>query len=508
MEILSVKNLSFKYDANDTYAFRNASFSVSSGDFALLCGLSGCGKTTLLRLIKATLRPSGICDGSISCSLPDEQIGFVFQSPDSQLVMDTVMDELIFGCENIGMSSPDIRLRLSELSAFFGIESLLDRKCHTLSGGQKQLVNLASVMMMKPELLLLDEPLSQLDPVAASDFLHLLDRIHRELGTAVIICEHNIENLLDRADYIIYMERCNDSYSPLLFSSGTAFVSHILDEQTDSEFDSFYENLPDTVKYDHPLRHKDFSSSQPHGGAYSHLHENLPPAVYAKNIYFRYEKQLPDVIAGLNVTIPKGCIAAVIGGNGAGKSTLLSVLTGFKKPYRGRLSINGSAAYLPQNPAYAFIEDELLSDLQLLCRTNGIDENRIYELSREYAGFSAIPGLFGKNPLDLSGGQRQLAALYKLLLLQPDILLLDEPTKGLDGAHKAFISDMFKQLAADGITIIMVSHDLSFVSRTASHCGMMFRGDFCVFDTTDSVLSSNHFYTAPLYRLKRLRNND
>ena len=522
MKILLAQDLTFKYRNSEKNILNNISFSVDKGDFAVICGKSGCGKTTLLRLIKSSLSPDGDLSGSLLCRFDDSKIGYVFQNPESQIVMDNVFDELIFGCENLGMDTSLIRLRLSEITAYLGIEDLLDKKCSTLSGGQKQLINLASIMMMEPELIILDEPFSMLDPIASATFLSILTRLHTELGITIIICEHDLDNILKIASSIIYFTENDDANSLVTFDSSDKFIDYVITKDK-----TYIKSLPSLVNFavqakdnntitfdDYPLTvsdWKNYLSNQPSeefvnfAKAYQKHSKNTDDdaavCIKLKNLCFRYEKALPDIINHLNLTIKKGDFFAIIGGNGAGKTTLLSLLTGYRKPYSGKIKITGSIGYLPQNPAYAFVEDNVWEDLRLLCKNNSIPYDRIHATMEKYPVFLELKDYFDCNPLDLSGGQMQLMALFKILLLSPDILLLDEPTKGLDGFHKAKLSDLLQSLRADGTTIVMVSHDLVFVSENATDCGMMFQGDLSVSDSCNNVLGFNHFYTTPVYRI-------
>ena len=216
MECFKVENLSFTYPNRESETISNVNFEVSSGEFILVCGKSGCGKTTLLRLLKPSLAPYGTLCGNISFAgspvseyddrAQAERIGFVMQNPDNQIVTDKVWHELAFGLESLGCKTPEIRTRVSEMASFFGIQDWFYKNVTELSGGQKQLLNLASVMVMQPSVLILDEPTSQLDPIAAQEFLNTLKKINRELGISVILSEHRLEDAFPLADRVIVMD--------------------------------------------------------------------------------------------------------------------------------------------------------------------------------------------------------------------------------------------------------------------------------------------------------------
>ncbi len=522
MEILSVKNLTFRYDNSENPILNNISFTVNKGEFVVVCGKSGCGKTTLLRLIKRSLSPSGRLEGDIFLEVSDLKIGYVFQNPESQLIMDNVFDELIFGCENIGMNTSLIKLKLGELCAYLGIEDLLSKKCTALSGGEKQLINLAGVLMMEPEIIILDEPFSMLDPIASDTFLSILTRLHRELGITVILCEHTLDNVLIEASKILYFTDNAAVNNLLTFYNSDDFIEYISNENPSYKYGlpplarlGAYGAKKEIVKFKHyPLtvaewKHLILNTKKEELTDF--LHTFLPrenhilssneAVINLKNVCFRYEKNSNDIINHLSLSIQKGSLYAIIGGNGAGKTTLLSLLTGYRKPYSGKIKVLGTVGYLPQNPAYAFTDDNVLEDLKLICKNNHISYDIIDKTINLYPVFEELKDYLNFNPLDLSGGQMQLMALLKILLLSPDVLILDEPTKGLDGFHKDKLSKLFSLLRQNGTTIVMVSHDLNFVSENADRCGMMFMGTLSVSGSCNQVLSSNHFYTTALYRI-------
>ena len=216
MELLQVENLTFSYPDSGKPALRDVSFALAEGSFTIVCGPSGCGKSTLLKLLTKEIAPYGELHGArryqgvsyeeLEARVSGSQIGYLAQDPDSQIVMDTVWQELAFAPENLGMKTEEIRSRVAEMAAYFGIESWFHKKTEQLSGGQKQLLNLASVMTLEPRVLLLDEPTAQLDPIAAGDFFAMIGRLHRELGVTVLIAEHRLEEILPMADRVLFMD--------------------------------------------------------------------------------------------------------------------------------------------------------------------------------------------------------------------------------------------------------------------------------------------------------------
>lgn len=526
MEILSMENLSFTYNLSGSYktVLKNINLKASEGDFILLCGPSGGGKTSLLKIIKSSLMPTGAMEGYISTYVPDEKIGYVFQQPDSQLVMERVFDELIFGCENMGLSTSEINQRLSEITAFLGIEDLIDMECASLSGGQKQLVNLASVMMMEPDILIFDEPLSQLDPVASTFFINMVRRLHDELGITIIICEHELSDILPYVSKVWFM----DNGSVTEFSSADSFISYIVKDNK-----KYMCMLPPLVRaavtFDSSLSSYPYSVADfrklniPQSFLYSCINENrlnkpsesftLTEGIYGKNIYFKYNKNDRDILKGLNITIPGNSFYAVIGGNGSGKSTLLSLMTGYRTPYRGKFkgilntgNSDANVSFLPQNPLYLFTEDRLFDDYTKLMdkyKTSDDDCRNFSGLLRSNPLFMPLEGLLMHNASRISGGELQAAAILLLHLQKRPILLLDEPTKGMDSLYKKNLSSYLSELHKNGTTIIMVSHDLEFVSENATHCGVMYNGKIIAEDECHKILKNNRFYTTSLFRSTR-----
>ena len=454
MALFTVENLTFSYPGQTARAIDSLSLTVPEGAFLVLCGPSGCGKSTLLRQLKPALAPHGTRQGRIlfrdtPLDRVDQRtlaarIGFVQQSPENQIVTDKVWHELAFGLESLGVDTPTIRRRVAEMAAFFGIEDWFYRDVSQLSGGQKQLLNLASVMAMQPDVLILDEPTSQLDPIAASDFLATLGKINRELGTTILLTEHRLEEAFPLATSVAVMDRgrllCTgtpDQVGRQLRDAGHAMF---LAMPTAMRVWAAVENgaaCPVTVR-----EGRDWLT----GYAASHPLQELPAesryaypeetAIQAEGLWFKYEKDLPDVVKGLSLTVKKGEFLALLGGNGTGKTTSLKLLAGLLTPYRGEVRTNGSVGVLPQNPQALFVKKTVREDLFEILKGRKLSQPdkdaavaRIVQLCR-------LEELLDRHPYDLSGGEQQRAALAKVLLLDPDVLLMDEPTKGLDAEFK------------------------------------------------------------------------
>ena len=489
MEIYSLKNVSFTYPGRDTKALDDINLSVNAGEFVLLCGKSGCGKTTLLRLLKTSLSPSGELSGEViyknqpvgevEAKRQATEIGFVFQNPDNQIVTDKVWHELAFGLESLGMKTPEIRTKVSEMASFFGIQNWFYKKTSELSGGQKQLLNLASVMVMQPEVLILDEPTSQLDPISASEFLKTLKKINDELGTTIILTEHRLEEAFAVSDRVIVMDS-----GEIIADDTPKNVGRLLNEQNHDMFEA----LPTPMRVFGRLDFKSYPLTIREGKAelekYSKTHmidNNLipkdeepkvnSPAIVVKDAYFRYDKNLPDVVKGLNLTVNKGEFFAILGGNGTGKTTAMSLISGFKTLQRGEIYINGTdisktenlydglLGILPQSPQSLFARKTVYLDLM------DITDKKLTKAEREkvvkdIAALCKIENLLEYHPYDLSGGEQQRAALAMVLLRRPRIIILDEPTAALDPIAE---QDMYLQYAefAKEKSSVFISHRLS-----------------------------------------------
>ncbi len=528
MEQLEIRNLSFSYPDAVRETIVDVSFSISKGEYVLLCGNSGCGKTTLLRHLKSVLTPTGSRRGEILYNgVPLEQvdgakqasaIGYVMQNPDDQIVTDKVWHELAFGLENLGVSRETIGLRVAEMASFFGIQSWYHRDISQLSGGQKQLLNLASIMAMQPEILILDEPTAQLDPIAASDFLNTLKKINQELGITVLITEHRAEDIFPVADRVLVMERGH-----LAANAGPREIGHSLFDTRSPLFPmlpapmrSFYQcggtgTAPLTVREGRNWLTDVFDEKKPAVRTLPPLPE-LPktePALHIENVWLRYEKQSPDVLKGLTMTVPSGCLYTIVGGNGVGKSTTLRTICGAGKPYRGKIQVFGKEtkkyprgelfrnclSMLPQDPTNLFVKQNVREELE--------EMNPDKQAQIHAAELCEITHLMDAHPYDLSGGEQQRVALAKVLLTNPRLLLLDEPTKGLDCGFKARFARTLKRLTGEGMTIVMVSHDIEFCAEHADIAAMFFDGQIIASGRPREFFGSNSFYTTSSNRMSR-----
>ncbi len=521
MENFSFKDVNFSYPEQKNKALQNISFDISQGEFVILCGPSGCGKSTLLRHLKTSLAPHGILTGDILfdgnlLSETDERtqsqkIGFVLQSPENQVVTDKVWHELAFGLESLGYDTPTIRRRVAEVAAFFGIENWFYKNVTELSGGQKQLLSLASVMAMSPKILVLDEPTAQLDPIAAADFLDLLGKINRELGITVILTEHRLEEAFPFATRVIVMEKgaivCDDAPGKVGLHLRDKDCGMFLAMPTAMRVWAGIENTlacPLTVRDGSDfLTELNKQKTILPLNAVQNTPYNHEITLQCNEIWFRYEKNLPDVVKGLSLTLHKGEFYAILGGNGAGKTTSLKVISRLYSAYRGTLQTNGKIGMLPQNPQALFVKRTVREDLyEALCDIRLSKEEKKKHVARIVA-LCGLSEFLDRHPYDISGGEQQRTALAKVLLTAPDILLLDEPTKGVDAEFKVTFADIIDKLTKQGVTVLMVSHDVPFCSEYAHRCGMFFDGNIVAEGSPREFFSGNSFYTTPANRMAR-----
>ena len=475
MNALELRDVSFVYPATDTEpsltpVLEHVSMAVPEGAFALLTGSTGSGKSTLLRLAKPEVSPTGTLVGNVLAFGKEvrefspvesaQTVGLVFQSPDSQIVCDTVWHEMAFGLENLGTPVSEMRRRVAETCMFFGMEPWFRRQTASLSGGQRQMLALAATLAMRPRLLLLDEPTSMLDPVAEKDFLAMLFRANRELGVTVVVATHAPEPMRDVATCAFRVEQ--GRVRELSLNEAIAACAF----------------RPEAVKR---------ATGKP-------TVSRLKPALSLRDTWFRYERNSDWVLHGLDLAAPEGEVTAIVGGNGSGKTTLLQLACGVLAPQRGRLSRPHAAsqAYLPQSPRAILSAQTVREELMLWSKGAGYGEAQVTAMMERLG----LTGVAARNPLDLSGGQQQLVAFAKLLLTQPDLLILDEPTKGLDAAARAKLARLVQELRQEGRSVLLATHDLAFVSAVADSVSLLFDGAVTCTERPDEFLVGSWLYHA------------
>lgn len=533
MAHFEIKNLSFTYPGRKTPSLENINLNIEQGEYITLCGKSGSGKTTLLRHLKSVLKPYGQTAGEIlfdgkplsEVGLREQSsgIGYVMQNPDSQIVTDKVWHELAFGLESLGMEQKIIRLRVAEMASYFGIQGWFHRNVAELSGGQKQLLNLASIMAMQPAALILDEPTSQLDPIAAADFLNTVRKINLELGTTIIITEHRLEDIFPVSDRVVVMDE-----GKIIADDAPGRIGGFLKGENNEMFAALPSPVqiyygvgselecPLTVREGRSWLSASFEGKdiQQRCLPVAQPAEPEKPAVLVKEVWFRYEKNAPDILKGATFAVPQGSLFAIVGGNGTGKSTMLKAICNICRPYRGKIAINGkpvgkykpselfhgNMAMLPQDPQSLFVKKTVREELAEMISLHGKDAEDNIEKA---ANICEITSLLDSHPYDLSGGEQQRAALAKVLLTEPKILLLDEPTKGIDSFFKIKFAAILRKLVEQNVTVIMVSHDVEFCARYADSVSMFFDGSIITTNTPAEFFSRNSFYTTAANRMSR-----
>ncbi|MCI1935296.1 MAG: ATP-binding cassette domain-containing protein [Bifidobacteriaceae bacterium] len=615
MALISVRDFGFAFPQGEPL-LHSVSCDVEEGSFTVLLGANGSGKTTFLKQLHPVLADAGTRTGSVlwqgkpltrdSSAVSDsstaiaEDIGFVMQRSESQIVTDKVWHELAFGLENLGLPSSEIQRKVAEISTFFGIQEWFDKDVSELSGGQKQILNLASSMVMNPRLLILDEPTAQLDPISADSFIQMLHRLNYELGVTILVAEHELQKILPFATQLLFMAEGHIAVSgtpqeaipqimrrypqyaaampqaaqifmesrtdvsretsavtqrpiPLTIGEGQQWIESMLGEppQRTQKERAGREPAPvlaPTLKHESesgpvPAPTPELSSApKPASGLQTEAEEQsedervtAPVALEARNLWFRYGAAEPDLLRGLDLSVRKGEILALVGSNGSGKSTLISLLSGVRRPYRGSVRLEGKRltripeerlfdhylGVLPQDPQTMFVKSTVSADLasvlppvSLVHRLPMVDrlrgrgnEEKLAEREKEEIAQGAealgITEVLDRHPFDLSGGEQQLVALLKVLLLRPRILLLDEPTKGLDEEAKKRVIELLQLLKNHGVTTVMVTHDIEFAARAADRAGLFFNGRVVSVEPVNTFFSSNNFYTTSASRIAR-----
>lgn len=533
MGLFEIDNLTFAYNGAEQNAVSGVSLCVNKGDFVLVCGKSGCGKTTLLRLLKPALAPVGKRTGSVTfcgtdiAKLDDRTaasaIGFVMQNPDDQIVTDKVWHELAFGLESLGESSDVIRRRIAEICGFLGLTDIYGKRTCELSGGEKQLLNLASVLVTNPDVVLLDEPTAQLDPIAASSFLQALKKLNEELGLTVVLVEHRLEESFAMANKVVIMDE-----GKVVFASSPEDIGELYNN--DKLVCDIFEGLPAAVRLFKatngvgkcPLtvrdgkRYVEANFGKNMNDRYAVQGCKGDVAIEVANGYFRYERDGADVLDNLSLQVYANEILCIFGANGAGKTTLLRILAGTKRLYKGKYRLWGkkikeygnnlyrdNLTAMPQNPQNLFVKNTVRADLAELAALVGYGKTEQAQAVADVMAQTGVTDLAERHPYDLSGGEKQKVALAKVLLTRPKIVLLDEPTKGLDAYSKRQFAEVMAKLKADGKTVVVVTHDVEFAAVVADRCAMFFDGKIVSVADKYAFFAENRYYTTAFARITR-----
>ncbi|HZK43525.1 MAG TPA: ATP-binding cassette domain-containing protein [Syntrophomonadaceae bacterium] len=509
MAKVDIKDLVYYYPELSHPALNNINLSIESGEFVVLIGPSGSGKSTLLRAI-AGLIPGfyrGKMDGEIYIGGEEigklsrrelaSKVGLLFQEPESQIVKTKVENEIAFGMENIGVDFKVMQRRVAEISEALSLIPHLNQNVNELSGGSKQKLALASILAIQPDILLLDEPISQLDPIAAKDLLNVIRHLNEDLGITIILIEHRLENFIGWANRVVAFDGGYVLYdgSPEKYCKWAQNNNYSIIPDLPRLFaEANFLNIPLNVKEARKIISNLGLKSKAELTGKTKIISSKEPFIDLQNISFKYTADSLG-ISEVNLTLYKDEFAAVIGHNGAGKTTLIKTITGILKPDRGKLirASDKLVGYVPQNPDdflyLPTVEEEIKSNLA--------DKNEL----EGYLDLFALTEYRHSSPRDLSFGEKQRVVLATVLGTKPEILCLDEPTRGLDYKLKKQLGELLNEINNQGTSIILVSNDMEFIAEYSKTIILMFKGKVIDYGTKYDILSDSNFYAPQVNRL-------
>lgn len=526
MAYIEIKNLNYWYPKTDKESLKNVNLNLEKGEILLISGKSGSGKSTLAKAICGSVPNfyggtiggeiliNGTNIGKISHSKRASEITMVFQDPERQLMMDKVHREIAFGLENIGAAEKQIKRRVFEALEFSNIMELAFRDIKTLSGGQKQRVAITSAIAYLPKCIILDEPTSQLDPASAEEVVNLVKKINAELGITIIVIDHRIDKWFEAANKIAIMER-----GELIFY-GDKMKYYYGDNKEIEEFLPTIFKVSKALNFHEPPKsfrdlRLQINNSSFTGGSnnlqdtniYNEQNEDI---VKIKKFSCSYDKV--EAVKSVNLTIKKGSFNCILGHNGAGKSTFLKALMGLIK-YTGSIELAGNEikklkpydiakkiGYVSQNPNDYISKDTVYEELKFTLDNYGIkDEEKIEKTLK----LLDLYKLKDRNPRDISGGEKQRTAIASILVLEPEIILLDEPTRGLNIGLKKNLGKLLKKLQEKNITIILVTHDIEFAAEFSDNFILMCNGEVTAKGNINEVLGNGIYYTTSVNKLFR-----
>ena len=519
--MIQFQQVSFTYPEAAVPALRDVSLHVLAGTVALVAGSSGSGKSTLLRCtnglvphfsggqLSGSLRVNGLDPVQGSPQVMSRHVGFVFQDPEAQLVVDRVEDEIAFALENLALPRGEMESRVAEALALLELEPLRSRRVETLSGGERQRVAIAAALALRPRLLVLDEPTSQLDPHSAEEVLQALQRLNQTLGLTILLSEHRLERVLPFAGQLIYLESGRPGVISGLPRSVLAEMP-LRPPLAALGLALGWEPLPLSVEEARPFvgnGHPRHLATK--GGNRRFDFSRYPPLLKAEGLEVSYGA-IP-ALRGVDLELRPGEITALLGPNGAGKSTLLRCLVGLLRPAHGSVWIGGQniagkdtasicrqVGYLPQDPNALLFADTVRQELEATLRFHG-------QLAGPHVDdLLARLGLAGKAeayPRDLSVGERQRAALGAVMIVQPQVLLLDEPTRGLDYVAKRGLLDLLRGWRAEGMAILLVTHDVELAALAADQVILMENGQVTATGSPAQVLAGSAQFAPQIARL-------
>lgn len=529
-----IKNLNFTYPQESIPALKNINLEINRGEFVVIAGKSGSGKSTLLKMLKPELIPHGEISGDIEYFGSAKEnysfhssacdIGYIFQNTEYQTVTHSVRTELAFGLENLGFDKQTIALRIAEISAYFALDGIIDKKTEELSGGQKQSVCLAAILAMHPKAVIFDEPASQLDPTAAQNLFSAAHSLCRENGMTIIMTEHRLESIIPQADRLVVLDKgeivADTKPSELdkrLFEHNEYIRSAMPSSMRIAAGINFEASLPLDIGGGRRLleRHIKKTDGNP-VFADTPIFSSNETAVEAKHVYYAYDKS-GYVLKDFGIKIPVGSFYALLGANAAGKTTALFVMSGLLPLKSGKIKIlgksikdysqkdlyNGVLAVLPQKCESLFSENTVKENLLRSLENEKLSKKEKEKKIQKVAELTEISSLLNRHPYDISGGEMQRAALATVLLKEPKIIFMDEPTKGMDPLFKEKSASIIKELCSRGVTVVAVSHDTEFCAKYCEFCAMISDG-MCVCEKPKrEFFRDNFYYTTAANKIAR-----
>jgi energy-coupling factor transport system ATP-binding protein len=513
--MIHFQNLTYTYPGAAQPALRDVALHVPEGGFALLVGPSGCGKSTLARCVGGLVPhfSGGVLRGKLSVGGHDpvalgpsgmsRLVGYVFQDPEAQAVMDRVEDEIAFALEHAGLPRQEMRVRVEETLDLLDLAALRDRALESLSGGERQRVAIAAALALRPSILVLDEPTSQLDPQSAEDVLQALVRLNHDLGLTLLLVEHRLERVLPFVDQVIFLSASGALSGPpedVMPQIPLAPPLIVLGKALG------WSPLPLTIKAG--LR---FSRAlmPPPAGIPTEGGTPAAPFFELQRVDADYDGR--QVLHGIDLAVAPGEIVALLGRNGAGKTTLLKCLVGLHRPTRGRAIAGGLdnagrnvaaicrlVGYLPQDPNALLFADTVREELLITLRNHGIANQGAVDAVLARLGLAQHADAY---PRDLSVGERQRVALGAIMVTHPRALLLDEPTRGLDYTAKQRLAELLREWRSDGIATLLVTHDVEFAALLADRVILIGRGEVIADGPAATVLGASPLFAPQIARL-------
>lgn len=523
--MITFEHVSYSYPEATHPALQDVSLHLPEGLFTLVVGPSGAGKSTLLRCInglvphfsggelEGTIKVDGLDPVQATPQVLSRHVGFVFQDPEAQFVVDRVEDEIAFALENAAFSRQEMRVRVEEALDLLDLAPLRDRRLDTLSGGERQRVAIAAALALRPHILVLDEPTSQLDPKSAEDVLHALVRLNSDLGLTIVLAEHRLERVLPFADHLVYLSEAGSvvaSGSPRRVLQDVDLLPPLLALGKALGWDP----LPLTVKEGRRFsREWDRRAGEHPRGPTGHPpgQPGSEPYLQVRDVAVGYDGH--PALRGVNLEVWSGEIVVLMGRNGSGKTTLLKSIVGLLRPQQGKLRVAGQevadrdvselcqhVGYLPQDPNALLFADTVLDELLITLRNHGLaaDAAGVPQALLERLGLADKHSAY---PRDLSAGERQRVALGAITVTRPGALLLDEPTRGLDYDAKRVLVDMLRSWRDEGMAILLVTHDVELAAAAADRVILMSQGEIIASGDPAQVMGASPLFAPQVARL-------